>query len=150
MWYVVINFNIIRAGGCVVLCLGIGVCMLNYVVKFKCGILCSGREGYCVAQHILHNRHEYGPIDHTMTLLKPLKDNLAKTLGTVLHSNLPPRRSTHPRAIRWGEKNPSSAWHWPRLHTTWRNKSSLSRFTVHIEQRYRSPSTCPPQPFQYD
>ena len=56
------------------LCLGIGVCMLNYVVKFKCGILCSGREGYCVAQHILHNRHEYGPIDHTMTILKPLKD----------------------------------------------------------------------------
>ena len=24
------------------------------------------------AQHILHNRHEYGPIDKTMTLLKPL------------------------------------------------------------------------------
>ena len=26
------------------------------------------------AQHILHNRHEYGPIDHTMTILKPLND----------------------------------------------------------------------------
>jgi len=25
-------------------------------------------------QHILHNRHEYGPIDHLMTILKPLKD----------------------------------------------------------------------------
>jgi len=24
------------------------------------------------AQHFLHNRHEYGPIDHTMTILKPL------------------------------------------------------------------------------
>jgi len=22
---------------------------------------------------ILHNRHEYGPIDHTMTILRPLK-----------------------------------------------------------------------------
>ena len=30
MWYVVIIVNsTIRAGGCVVLCLGIGVCMLN-------------------------------------------------------------------------------------------------------------------------
>ena len=26
------------------------------------------------AQHILHNRHEYGPIDKTMTLLKPLSN----------------------------------------------------------------------------
>ena len=25
------------------------------------------------AQHVLHNRHEYGPIDHSMTILKPLK-----------------------------------------------------------------------------
>jgi len=31
-----------------VLYLGIGVCMLMYVVKFKCEILCSGEEGYCV------------------------------------------------------------------------------------------------------
>ena len=28
MWYVVMIVNIISAGGCVVLCLGIGVCML--------------------------------------------------------------------------------------------------------------------------
>jgi len=26
------------------------------------------------ALHILHNRHEYGPIDKTMTLLKPLSN----------------------------------------------------------------------------
>ena len=26
------------------------------------------------AQHIVHNRHEYGPIDKTMTLLKPLSN----------------------------------------------------------------------------
>jgi len=26
------------------------------------------------AQHILHNQHEYGPMDHLMTLLKPLKN----------------------------------------------------------------------------
>ena len=26
------------------------------------------------AQHILHNQHEYGPMDHLMTILKPLKD----------------------------------------------------------------------------
>jgi len=26
------------------------------------------------AQHILYNRHEYGPIDQTMTLLKPLSN----------------------------------------------------------------------------
>jgi len=25
-------------------------------------------------QHILHNRHEYGPIDHLMTIIRPLKD----------------------------------------------------------------------------
>ena len=31
------------------------------------------------AQHILHNRHEYGPIDHSMTILKPLKDTTLLT-----------------------------------------------------------------------
>jgi len=36
----------------VVLCLGIGVCMLMYVVKFKCVILCSWREGYCVGGYV--------------------------------------------------------------------------------------------------
>ena len=29
----VIIINVIKTGGCVVLCLGIGVCMLMYVVK---------------------------------------------------------------------------------------------------------------------
>jgi hypothetical protein len=29
MWNVVIVINIIKTGGCVVLCLGTGVCMLN-------------------------------------------------------------------------------------------------------------------------
>jgi len=31
MWYVVL-INVIKIGGCVVLCLGIGVCMLMYVL----------------------------------------------------------------------------------------------------------------------
>jgi uncharacterized protein (UPF0147 family) len=31
------------------------------------------------AQHILQNRHEYGPIDHSMTILKPLKDTTLLT-----------------------------------------------------------------------
>ena len=33
------------------LCLGVGVCMLMYVVKFKCVILCSGLEGYYVGEY---------------------------------------------------------------------------------------------------
>jgi len=37
MWYVVL-ISVIKIGGCVVLCLGIGVCMLMYVVKFYCVI----------------------------------------------------------------------------------------------------------------
>ena len=32
------------------------------------------------AQHILHKRHKYRPIDHTMTILKPLKDTTLLTL----------------------------------------------------------------------
>jgi len=31
------------------------------------------------AQHILHNRHEYGPTDHLMTILKPLNDTTMLT-----------------------------------------------------------------------
>jgi len=31
------------------------------------------------AQHILHNRHGYGPIDHLMTILKPLNDTTLLT-----------------------------------------------------------------------
>ena len=30
-------------------------------------------------QHILHNGHEYGPIDHSMTILKPLNDTTLLT-----------------------------------------------------------------------
>ena len=37
--------NVIKTGECVVLCLGIGVCTLMYVVKIKCVILCSPDDG---------------------------------------------------------------------------------------------------------
>jgi len=40
------------------------------------------------ALHILHNRHEYGPIDKTMTLLKPLGNTslLLPYLQYYIHS----------------------------------------------------------------
>jgi hypothetical protein len=31
------------------------------------------------AQHIIQNRHEYGPIEHLMTILKPLRDTTLLT-----------------------------------------------------------------------
>jgi hypothetical protein len=31
------------------------------------------------AQHILQNQHEYGPIEHLMTILKPLNDTTLLT-----------------------------------------------------------------------
>jgi len=34
-----------------VLCLGIGVCMLMYVVKFWCVNSCCGLESYCVGEY---------------------------------------------------------------------------------------------------
>jgi hypothetical protein len=33
-----------------------------------------------VTLHILQNRHEYGPIEHLMTILKPLRHDLTNTL----------------------------------------------------------------------
>ena len=97
------------------------------------------------AQHILHNRHEYGPIDLSMTILKPLNDTTLLTpyeqyFIQTLHQDgqLIPEQFA-------GGGGPSSACHWPRLHTTRRNNSSLSRLTVHIVLSCRSPSTYPPQ-----
>jgi len=48
---VLIIINVIKTGGCVVLYLGIGDCMLIYVVKFYCVISCSGLEGYCAGEY---------------------------------------------------------------------------------------------------
>ena len=97
------------------------------------------------AQHILHNRHEYGPIDHSMTILKPLNDTTLLTpYEQYFIQTLHQEGQLIPEQFA-GEKPLSSACHWPRLHTTWRNKSNNSLLTVHIVPRCHSPSPCPPQ-----
>ena len=40
------------------------------------------------AQHFLHNRHEYGPMDKTMTVLKPLNNTSLLTPKTFLQTIL--------------------------------------------------------------
>jgi len=78
-------------------------------------------------QHILHNRHAYGPIDHLMTILKPLKDPTMLTpyvqyFTQTLHQEgqLIPKQPT-------GKKNPPTpACYWPLVHTTWRNSQATS------------------------
>jgi len=64
--------------------LSCNTCKLAYVDQTSRGLKLSFQEQIryirknnhpsAYAQHILHNRHEYGPIDHLLTILKPLKD----------------------------------------------------------------------------
>ena len=98
------------------------------------------------AQQFLHNGHEYGPIDHSMTILKLLKDtNLLTPYEQYFIQSLHQEGQLIPEQFAGVKKTPSSTCHWPSLHTTWRNKSSNSRLTVRIALRCRSPSPCPPQ-----
>jgi len=78
-------------------------------------------------QHILHNRHEYGPIDHSMTILKPLNDTTLLTpYEQYFIQTLHQEGQQIPEQFAGEKKPPSSACHWPRLHTTWRKKSNNS------------------------
>jgi hypothetical protein len=95
------------------------------------------------AQHILHNRHECGPIDHGH-LLKPLNDTTMLTpFEQYFIQTLHQEGQLIPEQSPWGEKrNTSPACHWPLLHTTWRNQSSNFLHTVHVVPSCRSPNPC--------
>jgi len=81
-----------------------------------------------------------------MTILKPLKDTTLLTpYEQYFIQTLHQEGQLIPEQFAGGKKPLSSACHWPCLHITWRNKSSLSHLTVHIVQRCRSPSPYPPQ-----
>jgi hypothetical protein len=106
------------------------------------------------AQHILQNRHEYGPIERLMTILKPLRDTtLPNTLCTILHTNPIPKRTANPRTKPGRKEPPSPTCHWSHPHTTYRNQSNSYLHTIHIVQSSSAQKPCLPHQqvhtFQY-
>jgi len=59
MWCVTI-INVIKIGGCVVLCLGIGVCMLMHVVKSSSEIYVTTIFQHKTNSHIYNLIKQYG------------------------------------------------------------------------------------------
>ena len=77
------------------------------------------------AQHILQHRHEYGPIDHLMTILKPLNDTALLTpYEQYFIQTLYQKRTANSWATPRGKKPPNPTGHWLHPHTTCRNQSS--------------------------
>jgi hypothetical protein len=121
-----------------------------------CGYPCNNPHSV-YAQHILHNRHEYGKVNELMTLLKPLKH--VNPLRAILHSIPPPSRQTNSRTIPWRaepsfstghlpptthykrepvEQHPATRTHNPQLQTrpTCKPKVCTSYFLVHALIRH--------------
>jgi len=66
-----------------------------------------------------------------MTILKPLEDTTLLTpYEQYFIQTLHQEGQLIPEQFA-GKKPPSSACHWPRLHTTWRNKSSNPSYSAH-------------------
>ena len=96
------------------------------------------------AQHILHNRYEYGPINHSMTILKSLKDTtLLTTYEQYFIETLHQEGQLIPEQFGEGKKPLLQLAIDPAY--TPLQETSVSRLSVHIVLRCRSPSPCPPQ-----
>ena len=97
------------------------------------------------AQQFLHNRHEYGPIDHSMTILKLLKDtNLLTPYEQYFIQSLHQEGQLIPEQFA-GVKNPLLQLAIDPAYTPLEETSQVTRLTVHIVPRCRSLSPCPPQ-----
>jgi hypothetical protein len=60
------------------------------------------------ALHILNNKHEYGPINNTMILLKTYQQNFIITIRTTIYPIIPPTQAAYFRKYI-GEHNPMSS-----------------------------------------
>jgi hypothetical protein len=87
------------------------------------------------ALHILHNRHEYGPIDKTMTLLKPLNNTslLTPYKQYYIHSLHKEGKLIYEQSP--GDPNPLFLLTWPcqsdtNLHTVYKTTHRLLKTTA--------------------
>jgi hypothetical protein len=93
------------------------------------------------ALHILNNEHEYGPIEKTMTLLRPLKNTSLLTPRSSSSYNPSTKQESSSRNKTWRTEPtaPASLRPFPPSHKTWLVEQQLSHSAYGSRPSYTRP-----------
>jgi len=88
------------------------------------------------AMHILNNRHEFGPAEKTLKLVKPCTKGTRMNCWKTLYMHLHHKRSTLISEQQVNDTNPRSTWH--TYHVTY--NTSRSSVLIRPPQRVYTPT----------